>query len=118
MNRQQEIVSRYVAMGELMDSPELDTVFLESGGSSRKKGRAVRAEWLVEHVSWEELDEYVDFQYVRICSVCGRPMCWGYTDDGDCYCSRKCALTCLTEDEVDTMDRGEDGESCYTCWLD
>ena len=117
---QKEKIARYVLLGELIESDILYETFRDFGGNKNLRGRAARAEWLAENVNPEELDQFVDFLYVRVCSHCGKPMCWGYCICGgnEYYCSDECLHQHYTKEEFGQMYDNGNGDSYYTSWLE
>lgn len=93
--KQREKIAWYVLRGEIID-------------------------WLEKHPDLSVLDSIVDFEHVRICSLCGKPMCWGYCiDDGlEYYCSDKCLHRKYSKEEFDEMYKHGKRNSYYTSWID
>lgn len=117
---QRERIAWYVLRGELIDSESLYAAFRALGGNRNVRGRAARAEWLIGNVSPETLEQYFDFQHVRICSHCGKPMGWGYCVDDGCayYCSDECLHQHYSEEEFLRLYDHGDGNSYYTSWIE
>ncbi len=117
---QRERIAWYVLRGELIDSEFLHAAFRALGGVRYIKGRAARAEWLMNNVSPETLEQYFEFQYVRICSHCGKPMAWGYCIRDGCeyYCSAECLHQHYTEEEFMVMYDQGNSDTYYTSWID
>lgn len=117
---QRERISWYVLRGELIESEELNDAFEYFGGDKGVKSKAEKAEWLIRNTKPEDLDKFVDFEFIRFCSNCGKPMGWGYCINGGCeyYCSDECLNKHYTEEEFEQMyDKGK-GDSYYTTWID
>jgi len=68
--RQREIMSRYVMLGEMMESEILDECFATFIGSVSITSKS-EAFWLLGNVSALELSEYFDFEYVRVWRIGG-----------------------------------------------
>lgn len=117
---QRERIAWYVMRGELLESEELNEAFRSLGGNRSLRGRAAKAEWLMMNVHPEKLAQYIDFQFVRICSHCGKAMCWGYCVNGGCeyYCSDECLNQHYTDEELQQMYNDGEGDSYYTSWID
>lgn len=117
---QRERIAWYVLRGELIDSKSLYAAFKALAGNTNIKGKAARAEWLIKNVSPETLEQYFNFQYVRICSHCGKPMAWGYCIGGgsEYYCSEKCLHQHYSEEEFLRMYDNGNSDTYYTCWID
>ena len=104
----------------MMDSHNLDFAFRDLKGDKTVRSRRWKVRWLAEHVPPEVLERYFDFQLVRVCSHCGKPMSWGYLIEcGDTYyCSDECLHQHISEEEFEALyDEGR-GDSYYTSWID
>jgi len=117
---QREIISWYVLRGELIDSEDLNFCYKSLGGPQYIKSRAGKAEWLIKHYSALTLSEYIDLEYVRICTHCGKPMGWGYCIGDGCeyYCSEECLTQHYSDEEWQEMYNKGKGDSYYTAWID
>ena len=117
---QRERIAWYVLRGEVIDSDSLYSAFRALGGNRNISGRAARAEWLIENVSPKTPEQSFDFQHVRICTHCGKPMAWGYCVGDGCayYCSDECLHQNHSEEEFLRMYDHGNGDSYYTCWID
>ena len=117
---QRERIAWYVLRGELVESDMLHKAFRDFGGNRNLRGKAARADWLANNVRPEELEPYIDFRYIRICSHCGKPMGWGYCINGGCeyYCSEECLHRHYTEEEFISMCDDGSSDTYYTSWID
>ena len=117
---QRERISWYVMLGEMMESENLDECFTAFIGPTNITSKVERAYWLVKNVPALMLSEYFDFEYVRICSHCGKPMGWGYCLEGGCeyYCSSECLHHHFSDEEWENLYNHGNGDSYYTAWID
>lgn len=117
---QRERIAWYVLRGELLESKSLNIAYKDLGGANSIKGKAARAEWLMENASPGELDMYINFEYIRICSHCGKPMGWGYCIDGggEYYCSEECLHQHFSEEEYQQLYNDGNSDTYFTCWID
>lgn len=119
MTRKDRIV-RYILIGEMIASKELSNIFQSLEGPTGIRGKFRQTMWLIRHISFEDLDGYFDFECIRGCSHCGKPMCWGYVIDGGCeyYCSLTCLYKHYSTEEYFVKYNHGDGDSYYTSWID
>ena len=120
MIHQRERIAWYVLRGELLDNGDLHRVFRSLGGNTNLRGRAARTEWLIRHVTPQELEQHFCLEHVRVCSHCGHPMCWGYCVDGgsEHYCSEECLRQHYSEEELRQLYADGCGDTYYTSWID
>ena len=120
MMTQRERIAWYVMRGEMIENDSLDDAFNGLGGDKEIKNKAERTEWLIRNICPQELDSYFDFEYLRICSHCGKPMCWGYCIEGGCeyYCSKECLNQHYSDEEFVILYNKGNGDSYFTCWID
>ena len=123
MNKNRSIrdrIAMHVAVSEMVYSPQLNEAYLAFAKGRRASSRLEKAMWLVEHVGVEDLDSYFDFECIRICSHCGKPMCWGFVidDGGEHYCSLSCLHKHYSSDEYLALYNHGKGNSYYTSWID
>ncbi|MBP3822698.1 MAG: hypothetical protein J6I36_04690 [Bacteroidaceae bacterium] len=117
--QQQEEISWRTLRKEMMESKGLNYAFREFNGDRKIRTRTGKIQWLIDHVPLDELEPYFNFQHVRVCVHCGKPMSWGYLMElGDTYCSDECLHHYFTEEEFLAMyDEGR-GDSYYTTWIE
>lgn len=119
MTKKDRIV-KYIVMGEIINSDKLGEAFGYFDGPKTIRGRYRQAEWLLRHVAFENLDTCFDFECIRICSHCGKPMCWGFiiNDGCDYYCSLDCLYKHYSAEEYLTLYNHGNGNAYYTSWID
>ena len=117
--QQQEAMAWEALKREMMDSYNLNFAFRDLKGDKAIRTRRGKVRWLAEHVAPEKLEGYFDFQHVRVCSHCGKPMSWGYLiEGGTTYCSDECLHQHISAEEFEELyDEGR-GDSYYTTWIE
>lgn len=118
MTKKDRIV-KFIIMGEILNSEEVGNTFNYFNGPKTMCGRFRQTEWLMRHVTFEDLDSCFDFECIRTCSHCGKPMCWGFVIDGGCdyYCSLTCLHKHYSIEEYLTRYNNGEGDSYYTSWI-
>lgn len=113
-------IVKYIMIGEILNSKEFHDAYNNFEGPIALHGKFRRAIWLVEHIGVEDLDCYFNFDCIRICSHCGKPMSWGFVidDGGEHYCSLSCLHKHYSSDEYWTLYNHGKGNSYYTSWID
>ena len=112
-------IAEWVMMGEMMRSENLGDIFISCGGDPSVDDVAAQAHWLLRNVTAMDLFCWFDFDHVRVCDGCGRPMCEGYCIDGgrEHYCD-DCRGKYVPDAEFSLLYADGEGDSYYTSWID
>ena len=76
-------VALHVAVGEMIYSTKLNEAYMALANGRRASSRLEKAVWLANHVDFRKTQEYITFKLVWICSNCGKPIYWGFSDHKD-----------------------------------